>query len=238
MSAMNPFLDAELASCARLQHSLPGGLMRALSPPGFGSDVAWHLCGKNVMATEIITGGISGTHSELATVEEIRRAFTLHRKELTWLAGFLTSDHIVAEACVVDASFITEAQGEVSQEDLSRWARLATITSALQIEESRIAQLAPLYECRACDHQEHPGLRLQSISFVVEKADLIQSRLDVLCRFALILCGVEKCSSSEAARLLRISRSTVEAAYCAALEWLDVMQCQALLESCGCCAYN
>jgi DNA-directed RNA polymerase specialized sigma24 family protein len=182
------------------------------------------------METEIITGGMSEKRFDVATTEDIRATFISHRKELTWLAEFLTDNDEVAEACVIDASVIAAAQSVVFQAYLWRWTRLAIISSTVEIQESRITQLASFYERRSCVHREHPQLADDSIEFLVAKSDVFQSRLDVLCRFALIMRGVEKCSSSEAARLLRISRHAVESAYCAAIEWLEIIHCQMLID--------
>jgi DNA-directed RNA polymerase specialized sigma24 family protein len=48
----------------------------------------------------------------------------------------------------------------------------------------------------------------------------------VLCRCALVLCGIEKYSTREAALLLGIDYTSVESAYCAALQFLDVIGCE------------
>ncbi len=185
------------------------------------------------MATEIIVGEIGETHSGCAIAEDILDVFLSHREELRWIAEFLTGSAEVADACVMDAFVISAAQSEANEEQLSQCIRLATISSAFEIQQSRIAQLAPFYEGRPCLHRRHPQLPLHSIEFLIEESDLVESRLDALCRFVLILCGVEQCSPCEAARLLRTSRLAVEAAYCAAVESLDTIHCQVLLESCG-----
>jgi len=63
--------------------------------------------------------------------------------------------------------------------------------------------------------------------------DTVQLRVDVLCRFVLILCGIERRSITEAAQLLGITRCAVESAYSAALESLEVIYSQFMLESYG-----
>jgi len=73
------------------------------------------------------------------------------------------------------------------------------------------------------------------IGFIISESLDVRHQLDVLCRFVLILCGVEQRSSGEAAVLLGISKQVVAAAYCAALESLEVIRCQSILES-GYCA--
>jgi DNA-directed RNA polymerase specialized sigma24 family protein len=188
------------------------------------------------MRTEINAGGINETHSEIATVEDIRGAFTSHREALRWLAEFLTGGNELAEACLIDASDIAAAHNEVYQKSLLHWTRLATITSAIEMRRSRIAQLAPVYEKRAHAHSDRPQLLVGAIEFLIMKSDLVQSEVDILCRFVLVMCGVEGCSPCEAAAYLGISRPAVEAAYRAALEWVDVMYCQTLTEHCICAA--
>jgi DNA-directed RNA polymerase specialized sigma24 family protein len=74
------------------------------------------------------------------------------------------------------------------------------------------------------------------IEFVASESGAIRNRLDVLSRFVLILCGVEQRPSCEAARLLGISKHAVDVAYCAALDSLEVIWCEAILESGGCVA--
>jgi len=50
----------------------------------------------------------------------------------------------------------------------------------------------------------------------------------------LILCGIEQRPVCEAALLLGISKHAVDVAYCAALDSLEVIQCQKILESSDC----
>lgn len=69
------------------------------------------------------------------------------------------------------------------------------------------------------------------IVFVANESDAVRDQLNVFCRFVLILLGVEQLSSSEAAILLGISKHAVDIAYCAALESLEIVRCQAILES-------
>jgi len=52
------------------------------------------------------------------------------------------------------------------------------------------------------------------------------ARLDVLCRSALVICGLERRSAYEAAALLGIDPAGVEGAYWAAIESLEVIRCE------------
>jgi len=183
----------------------------------------------------ITTSGTIATRSGIAPAEEIRAAFTEHRRELTWLAEFLTDDDLMASACVGDARNLTDnIEDEICEECVRRWPREATIRSALDLKRTRIAELSSAYENGAFVGQQHPPLSLDRIDLVVRESDAIRLRLDSLCRFVLILCGVEQRSTGDAALLLGISKPAVEAAYSSALESLEVIYCQAVLESYGC----
>ena len=181
----------------------------------------------------IITSGTITTSSGIAGAEEIRTAFIENKQALTWLAEFLTGDEMIASACVIDACNLTEREYEIGQEWFWTWSRNATIHSALDIERSRIAQLSPVYDHGGCIHEHHAPLFQDMIGFVASESDTIRHKLDVLCRFVLILCGVEQRPPCEAARLLGISRHAVDVAYCAALDSLEIIWCQGILESGG-----
>ena len=186
----------------------------------------------------ITTSERNATSSGIATAEEIRSAFAEHKQELTWLAEFLTNDELMASACLADAGNLSKSsnkEDEVCQEWARSWPREATIRSAVDFKRMRIAELSCAYEGEACGQQHFP-LALDTIELVVRESEFLRLRLDSLCRFALILCGFEQHSAVEAARLLGISKRAVEGAYGTALESLEVIQCQAVLESYGCAA--
>jgi len=61
---------------------------------------------------------------------------------------------------------------------------------------------------------------------LVEESGVVIARLDVLCRSALVICGLEKHSAYEAATLLGIDPAGVEGAYCAAIKSLEVISCE------------
>lgn len=184
------------------------------------------------MAT-IMSDACTGTWSRIASADEIRTAFTQHKQELTWLAEFLTGNEIMASACVIDARTQTENRNAVSEEWFWTWPRETTIRSALDLERGRIDQLASVYERRDRIHCQYASLPAGTAELLVIEFDAVQLRLDVLCRFVLMLCGVEDRSVTETAQLLRISRRAVEGAYCAALDALEVIYSQFILESYG-----
>jgi hypothetical protein len=184
------------------------------------------------MAATVISGTFTPS-SEMVSAEEIRTAFIENHQALTWLAEFLTGDETIASACVIDACALTERAYEIGKEWSWAWPRCATIHSALDIQRVRIAQLSPVYERGGCVHKHHAPLSQDMIGFVACESDSIRHQLDVLCRFVVILCGVEQRPSREAALLLGISKHAVDVAYCTALESLEIIRCQAILEAGG-----
>jgi DNA-directed RNA polymerase specialized sigma24 family protein len=191
------------------------------------------------MATTTATSAIRPTASGLATADEIRAAFTEHREELAWLAGFLTGDEMVAAACIIDARKLAQNEGKVVQEWLWTSARDATIRSALDVQQVRIGQLSSVYDRCDCVYGEHAALPLEMLEFLVRESDEIRLRLDSICRFVLVLRGIENRLLPEVALLLGISEHAVEAAYCAALQSIDVIRSQAIVGLCGyAAAYN
>jgi len=187
----------------------------------------------------ITTSGSIANSPGISSGEAIRTPFTEHNQELTWLAEFLTADETVASACVIDASTLTEEENGKGQQWLWPWPREATICSALDVQRARITQLSPVYERYDCVHREHAPLPRETLEFLVRESDVIRCGLDTICRFVLVLRGIGNRCSREVALLLRISEHAVEAAYCAAIQFLDVVRSQAIVDSYGhAAAYN
>jgi len=158
--------------------------------------------------------------------EYIGRVFSQHREELEWLANFLTGDETIAAACLVDACALAESENPCFQEWLLNCACMATIRSAVQIQQRRIVQLSFAYKQCPCIHGGHRALSSDWREILVEESSVVIARFDVLCRFALVICGLEKRSANEAAALLGIDPAAVEGAYCAAIKYLEVISCQ------------
>jgi DNA-directed RNA polymerase specialized sigma24 family protein len=158
-----------------------------------------------------------------ATADDIRKAFLEYRDELHWLALFLTGDQAMAKACIVDACALASTQNQVFEEWLNRWARRATVRSAIEKQKSRIIQLAAPYERNPCPHQEHESLAPETVELLKQFSGSALLRIDVLCRFAIVLRGIEDYSPRESALMLNISRSALDAAYCAALESVAIL---------------
>lgn len=168
----------------------------------------------------------SGGRPGPATAGEFRRLFTEYRAALNWLAEFLTGDENMAAACLIDACALAETQNEVLQEWLLHWARRATIRSAIEMQHARIAQLAAAYERHPCTHPQHAALSQESTELLVAQSNVLRDRLDVLCRFVLVMRGLERYSFPDIALLLGFSRPAVETVYCAALELLEAIRCE------------
>ena len=174
-----------------------------------------------------------GASSSIASAEEVWVAFTEHKQELTWLAEFLTDDEVIASLCVADARKSSDGnnQGdEIDPEELQKWPQEATIRSVLDLKRTRIAELSSEYESLDPTSEDLP-LSSDAIELVVRESDTIRLRLDSLCRFVLILRGIEQHSVRYVARLLGISTHAVEAAYSRALGLLEVLYCQEVLGS-------
>jgi hypothetical protein len=167
-------------------------------------------------------------HSEGVQTHGIGRVFSDYREELEWLANFLTDNEKLAAACVVDACALAQSQNPDFEEWLLQWARLSTMRSAVEIQRSRIVQLSAVYKRRSCIHGGHKALSEDYFDLVVEESSVLVSRLDVLCRCALVLCGIEKQPAREAACFLGVDPASVENAYCAALHFLEVTGCEQL----------
>jgi len=156
-----------------------------------------------------------------ATVEDVRKIFADYHDALHWLAGFLISAEL-ASACVIDACNIAESQGPVFHEWLAHWAARATLRCALQMQRADVAELAPTYERFEGVHAKRSPLSPEDLQLLAEESDVLRTRLDVLCRFVLVMHGIAKESCAEVAAQLGVSQSAVERAYCVAFDTLHL----------------
>jgi DNA-directed RNA polymerase specialized sigma24 family protein len=159
-----------------------------------------------------------------ASCEDVHRVFKEFRAELEWLAYFITGDQDAAAACVVDAGGLSQSHHHVFEEWLLHWARYATIRLALRSQKPRIDQLSNSYAQSTCVHEKHDLLSADLVELLMIEAGTLVSRLDVISRAVLVICGIEKHSVSEAALLLGVSSACVRAAYCRGLQSLDVLR--------------
>jgi len=162
-----------------------------------------------------------------ATVEDVRKIFADYHDTLHWLAGFLIGEEL-APACVVDACNIAERQSPVFHEWLAHWAARATLRCAFQREHEAIAALGHAYDVVEPVAAKRPPLSPEDLQILVEHSDVMEKRLDVLCRFVLIIHGIAKESSEDVAGQLGVSPMAVEHAYCVAYDTLQRISEKAL----------
>ena len=164
---------------------------------------------------------ISGNH-RYATADDIRNVFGDYHNALHWFAVFLIGDEKFADACIIDACTIAQTQTPSFHEWLVHWAARATVRCAFQRQHARIAELAPKYEKSEPVQIELPPLSAEYFQLLVKNSEDIHARLDVLCRFVLVIRGIAKDSFDKVAAQLGISRSAVEQAYGVAWDTLDL----------------
>ena len=157
-----------------------------------------------------------------ATIEDVRKIFADYHDALHWLAGFLIGEER-APACVIDACNIAERQGPVFHEWLAHWAARATLRCALLTERQKIADLAPEYERFERVHSTRSPLSAEELQLLIERSEVLPSRLDVLCRFVLVMHGIAKEPYEDVAGQLAITPKAVERAYCVAFDTLHII---------------
>ena len=150
------------------------------------------------------------------------RFFGDYHNLLRWLTAFLIGDEKLADACMVDACTIAETQTPDFHEWLVHWGTRATVGCALQRQQANIAELAPKYEKSEPGHLKHLALSPEYFLLLIKNSKDIHTRLDVLCRFVLVLRGIANDSYDKVAAQLGVGRSAVEAAYCVAFEALEL----------------
>jgi hypothetical protein len=155
-----------------------------------------------------------------ATPEDIRQVFGDYHHALRWLALFLVGDEKLAEACIIDVCTIAETSSPDFHEWLVYWAVRATFRAAFQEKRSLVENLASLYEKEEPHHQEHPPLSAEQFRKLIKHSVYVHSRIDVVCRFVLVMRGLAKDSIDEVAAQLRISRHAAERAYCTGFDIL------------------
>jgi DNA-directed RNA polymerase specialized sigma24 family protein len=169
---------------------------------------------------------IWGKH-RYATADDIRNVFGDYHNALHWLALFLIGDEKLADACIVDACTIAQTQTPAFHEWLIHFGARATVRCAFQRQHARIAELTPEYEKSEPVRVELPPLSAEYFRLLVKNTEDIHARLDVLCRFVLVMRGIAKDSFNEVAVQLGISRSAVERAYCVAFDTLELASYEA-----------
>ena len=157
------------------------------------------------------------------TEDDIRNVFGDYHNLLRWVAAFLIKDDEPPGACVIDACTIAEAQTAVFHEWLVHWGARATVARALQGQQAEIAELAHQYEQGDPVRRKYPPLSAEFFLLLVKNFEEIRDRLDVICRFVLVLRGIAMASYDQVTTQLGISRNAIERAYCIAFDTLDLV---------------
>jgi hypothetical protein len=63
----------------------------------------------------------------------------------------------------------------------------------------------------------------EDLQLLIEESGVLPARLDVLCRFVLVMHGIAKESCGEVAAQLGVSQNAVERSYCVAFDTLHLM---------------
>ncbi len=164
---------------------------------------------------------IKGTH-QAATEDDLRRLFGEYHNLLRWLAAFLIGEEEFRDDYVIDVCTIADTQGPEFHEWLVHWAARATVSGLFEKQQGEIAKLASRYEQGDPAHVKHTPLSPQQTSSLVKNSKVLCARLDLLCRFVLVLHGLGKLSYDDVATQLRVRRSAVENAYGLALDTLEL----------------
>jgi hypothetical protein len=184
--------------------------------------IYWCCGGRSTMKWPDILDILERPSHRYATVEDVRKIFADYHDALHWLAGFLIGEKLAA-ACVIDACNIAERQGPVFHEWLAHWAARATLRCALQMQRADVAGLARTYEGFDRVPEKRSPLSPKDLQLLIEESDVLPARLDVLCRFVLVMHGIAKESCEAVGAQLGVSPSAVERAYCVAFDSLHLM---------------
>lgn len=158
-----------------------------------------------------------------ATPEDLQRSVSEHREQLHWLALFLTGDESLAAACLSHAALLAITQQQVFVDWIEHRVRRAVIVTAAKLQQTRILQLASDGRLHHCSHLHHPLLTGPELKLLQQLPHENAFRIDVLCRFALVMCGIEGYSAHKAALMLEVKRSAIDAAYCSGIESLSLL---------------
>ena len=168
-----------------------------------------------------VLGEIRGT-SHVATEDDIRQLFGEYHNLLRWLGAFLMREEEFTDDYVIDACTIADKQGPEFHEWLVHWAARATVAGLFEKQQGEIAILASKYEQGDPAHVKHAPLSPGQTSSLVENSKVLCARLDLLCRFVLVLHGLGKLSYDDVATQLRVGRSAVENAYGLSVDTLEL----------------
>ena len=150
---------------------------------------------------------------QAVTEDDLRQLFGEYHNLLRWLGAFLICEEEFTDDYVIDACTIADTQGPEFHEWLVHWAARATVNGLFEKQQGEIAKLASKHEQGDFAHVKHAPLSPAQTASLVKNSKVICARLDLLCRFVLVLHGLGKLSYDDVAMQLRIGVSAVENAY-------------------------
>jgi hypothetical protein len=156
-----------------------------------------------------------------ATLEEIRELFGDYQNVLNWLATFLLKDEDLANDSTVDACTIAESQTAAFHEWLIYWGARATVRVAMQKQYEAVATIGSRYDEGQIVEDGRDPLSVGQLRSLVQNSGEIAGRLDLFCRFVLVLRGIAQDSFVEVGRQLGVSVKAVVRAYSVAIAEID-----------------
>jgi hypothetical protein len=165
-----------------------------------------------------------------ASAAEIVACFRDQRILLGRLAFLITADPASAEQAVARACEITLHGNSPFGNWLLEWAKTATIAAAISLQGHAIRTCEQAYKDRRCPHVEHiwqidDGYRAARLALIVQTdAESVITELDALCRAILVLRIAIRSSIQDCSIRLNVARSSVLAANCLVMTWLDYRQ--------------
>lgn len=171
--------------------------------------------------TEKLTG------SETATTSEVLACFHGERALLFRFALLITADEAAAERCLIEARETTIKGHGPFRDWLTEWAKVATVTNAIQHCITAIRGCEALYDNQQCTHIGHlthaeDSNREPQLAAILETdPEIVIDALDPLSRAVLVLKVAMRCSVKECALRLNVPRAAVTAAYCRAMTWVS-----------------
>ena len=148
-----------------------------------------------------------------ASTDDLRNVFGDYHNVLRWLAVFLVGDRTTAESCIVDACGIIQSPEPMFHEWLVKWGAVATVRFALRSQYKGIEMVVSAYAADEEMEEERPPLSAQQVAILIKNSEALHARLDVLCRFALVLRGVAQYSLEQTAQSLGVPRGVAARAY-------------------------
>jgi len=172
-----------------------------------------------------LTDDLEVTIPEFAAEGDGHDLFLDPYDELLWMALLICGDAVKAQRAVVSIGKASETANRVLRDWLFQSAANATARVAVEEVRGAIFKSALTYSTPPySDEYIDPLSDVQIDVLYSVPVERVIHELDPFARCVLVLHGVLELSISDCARLLKISRDHVIAAYCRMLGWLRFQQ--------------